>query len=103
MFKDAYMNFNHIVKVHEYAAIEHRYASHFLARCAAVLCPNNELGIDALFFFTYGDNHLDKKNIGPMLVQFQDDVEITPTMINEIFDNMDPIKLGILPEHSKIP
>ncbi|KAG6859899.1 hypothetical protein C0995_002325, partial [Termitomyces sp. Mi166 len=97
LLKHAKMNFNHFVKVDEFAAIENRYLPAAMAWSAALLCPNNQLGIDALTLFTYDDSSpIHPHNIGAILWQFTNTSKSTATVDHSLLDIMDPIKLGIL-------
>ncbi|KAG6887883.1 hypothetical protein C0995_011963 [Termitomyces sp. Mi166 len=97
LLKHAKMNFNHFVKVHEFAAIKNRYLPAAMARSAALLCTNNQLGIDALTLFTYDDSStIHPQNIGAILWQFKNTSKCTARVNCSLFDIMDPIKLGIL-------
>ncbi|KAG6887601.1 hypothetical protein C0995_014107 [Termitomyces sp. Mi166 len=97
LLKHAKMNFNYFVKVDEFAAIENRYLPAAMAWSAALLCPNNQLGIDALTLFTYDDSStIHPHNIGAILWQFTNTSRSTVTVDHSLFDIMDPIKLGIL-------
>ncbi|RDB23991.1 hypothetical protein Hypma_008682 [Hypsizygus marmoreus] len=96
VFANSKMNFNHFIKVHQYAAIQSPYLVGFTARSAAVLCANNQAGIDGMNTFVYWDLILRRFNIGFILWQSKNDPKYKADPDLALFHNMDPYKLGIL-------
>ncbi|KAG6856553.1 hypothetical protein H0H87_003235 [Tephrocybe sp. NHM501043] len=103
LLASAKMNFNHFIKVHESAAIGRANGRFALARGAGLMCTNTQSGVDAVVYYTYGDGYLQENNIGAILMQFKDDPSITVTDMDDFFDLMDPIRLGILSDETSNP
>jgi len=101
-FKNAKMHFNHFIKVHQFDVIGRRYLSAFLARGAAILCANCQAGIDILIPFVHDEDvPLKDTNIGFILVQVKNNMAVTANLSDDLFESMDPYKLGILNEDDK--
>lgn len=96
LFANAKMNFNHFVKVHEFAAIKSKFLVGVVARAAAILCANNHKGIDGLVPFTYYDTRLQRMNIGVFIWQSKNDPSYTSTPQHHLFDAMNPFELGVI-------
>jgi hypothetical protein len=97
-FPNAHLHFNHFVKVHEYKAIDLISLLLLKGRGAAVLCANNQTGIDAINIFLKDGTRLIKDNAGLILHQIKNDSKFTKTPQQKLFDLMDPYTLGILDE-----
>ncbi|KAG6823584.1 hypothetical protein H0H87_000769, partial [Tephrocybe sp. NHM501043] len=97
----AKLNFNHFIKVHQYAAIHGPNLRRALARGAGLLCANNQPGVDLCIPFTFGNDLLQKDSTTAVLVQIKNDPKITK--MKNLFDLMDPIRLGILPKKMSKP
>ncbi|KAG6843442.1 hypothetical protein H0H87_004567, partial [Tephrocybe sp. NHM501043] len=99
----AKLNFNHFIKVHEYAAIRDPNLRRALARGAGLLCANNQPGVDLCIPFTFGDDHLQKDSTTAVLLQINNGPKITEAKMDDLFDLMDPILLGILSDKTPNP
>jgi hypothetical protein len=65
-----------------------------MVRGAAVLCANNQAGIDAIVPFCYCGKEFSKKNTSAILVQSKN-VTMLDTLLPAIFTAMDPTLLSI--------
>jgi hypothetical protein len=72
-FPNSHFHFSHFVKVHEYRAIDMDSLLLLLGRGAAVLCANNQTGIDAILVFLRDGTKLVRENAGLCLVQVKND------------------------------
>jgi hypothetical protein len=97
-FPNAQVHFNHFIKVHEYKAIDLTSLLLLKGRGAAVLCMNNQTGIDAINAFLKDGTQLIRENAGLILHQIKNDAHYTKTPQQKLFDLMDPYALGILGE-----
>jgi hypothetical protein len=103
-FPNAYLHFNHFVKVHQQneAAIGIEALLLLQGRGAGILCGNCQKGVDAILTFLENGGQLVINNGGIIAVQIKNDskytVEPKPTKRNSftVFDTMDPFYLGIL-------
>ena len=103
-FKDAKMHFNHFVKATEHNTLHVNYLWRAAARGAAIICANNQAGIDLVHIFTYSKAPLGRNNIGVILWQVKNDKAYTAAPRPHLFDEMDPIKLDIFEnDGSEIP
>ncbi|KAF8689160.1 hypothetical protein AX14_003377 [Amanita brunnescens Koide BX004] len=66
-----------------------------IARGAAVLCANNQAGIDIVVPFTYSDAKLGRKNVSAILVQVKNDRKFSTTPIRWLFEGMNPFFVGL--------
>ena len=73
-----------------------------IARGAAVLCANNQAGIDIEVPFTYYDAKLGRKNVSAILIQVKNDRRFSTTPIRWLFDGMNPFFVGLF-DHSDEP
>jgi hypothetical protein len=95
-FPKAWLHFNHYVKVHEHEAIDIVSLLLLQGRGAAVLCANNQAGLDAVNVFLMNDTQLIRDNVGLILMQIKNNSKYTTTVKAKLFDAMDPYDLGIL-------
>jgi hypothetical protein len=95
-FPNAQLHFSHFVKVHEYKAIDLTSLLLLQGRGAAVLCANNQTGVDTINVFLKDGTTLVKTNSGLILGQIKNDAKYTTTPQQRLFDLMDPYALGIL-------
>ena len=97
-FANSRIHFNHFIKVHQHAVINRKYLLWLLSRGAAVLCGNSQAGIDGIVPFVFRDSHLQADNIGVILWQSKADRSFSHIPKRNLFDKMDPFKLGIFDE-----
>jgi hypothetical protein len=88
--------FNHYIKVHSYRVLNRKYLWRLVVRGAAIVCANNQAGIDMVFpYIIDSDLEVGRDNIGLLIVQVKNDgiFSIRPHL--SLFDAMDPFELGI--------
>ncbi len=95
-FPNAQLHFSHFVKVHEYRAIDITSLLLLQGRGAAVLCANNQTGVDAINVFLRDGTKLVKDNAGLILQQIKNNSSYSKKPHQKLFDAMDPYDLGIL-------
>ena len=95
-FPEARLHFNHYIKVHEQKAIDIVSLLLLQGRGAAVLCADNQTGLDAVHVFLKEGTQLIWDNAGLVLSQIKNDPKYTNTPQTKLFDAMDPYDLGIL-------
>jgi hypothetical protein len=102
-FSEARIWFNHFVKVHENGVLTRKYLWGLIARGAAVICMDNQIGIDLVIPFITGDHKLKEENVGVILIQVKNDRKFSENPLDKLYGGMDPVYLGILPTESNIP
>ncbi|KIL63609.1 hypothetical protein M378DRAFT_164281 [Amanita muscaria Koide BX008] len=93
-FEKSKMYFNHFIKVHDLKVINRDFLWRLIARGAAVLCADNQGGIDVLLPFLYLDNKLGRDNVSGIFIQVKNDQIFSSTPNLFLFDAMDPYILG---------
>ncbi|KAF9505310.1 hypothetical protein BS47DRAFT_1400536 [Hydnum rufescens UP504] len=73
-----------------------------IARGAAVICVDNQMGIDLVIPFIAGDHKLTEENVGVILIQVKNDQNFNEKPLDKLYGGMDPVYLGILPTESNI-
>ena len=95
-FPNAQLHFSHFVKVHEYKAIDITSLLLLQGRGAAVLCANNQSGVDAINVFLRDGTKLVRDNAGLILHQVKNNSGYSTKPRQKLFDAMDPYDLEIL-------
>jgi hypothetical protein len=94
-FQDAKVYFNHFIKITDTGVINRKFLWAVQARGAAILCANNQRGIDVLIPVVYRDAKLGRLNITVMIIQVKNDKTFTAAPKRAIFANMNPYYLHI--------
>lgn len=102
-FKGSWMWFNHFIKVDDLAAIHVDHLWALMSRGAAILCANNQGGIDAITQFTNKGTVLAPENVSVMLYQVKNSPSFDATVVPAIFAIMDPMRLKIFDGNSAHP
>ena len=97
-FPNAQLHCSHFMKVHERKAIDITSLLLLQGRGAAVLCANNQTGIDAINVFLRDGTQLVEGNVGLILHQVKNDSKYSTKPLQKLFDAMDPYDIGILEE-----
>ena len=66
-----------------------------IAREAAILCDNNQVGVDIVIPFTYHDGKLGRRNVSAILIQVKNDRKFSTTPRHWLFDVMNPFFVGL--------
>src|SRR6266576_1192304 len=99
---DSKIYFNHFIKIDDPRVVNRKYLWMLIARGAAVLCANNQPGIDILVPFTYSDAMLGRRNVSAILIHVENDRRFSTTPIRWLFDGMNPFFVGVF-NHSDEP
>ncbi|KAK0504698.1 hypothetical protein EDD18DRAFT_1125991 [Armillaria luteobubalina] len=94
-FANAKVSFNHVIKIHQWKLLNRHLLPGFIARAAAILCANNQSGVDMVYPYLYYDDMLCVWNVGFILVQVKNDPSYTNEPMAKLFDLMDPFALGL--------
>ena len=94
-FAHSRIYFNHFVKVHDFKVINRKFLWALKARGAAVLCANNQWGIDVMLPFVYEDATLRRDNISVILIQVKNSGSYSNAPNLFLFDAMNPYFLQI--------
>jgi hypothetical protein len=94
----AQLHFNHFIRVHESKAIDLTSLLLLQGRGAAVLCPANQTGIDAIITFLKNGTTLTRANAGLILIQIKNDPKYSDVSRGELFAAMDPRDHEIIKE-----
>ena len=97
-FQDVFLHFNHIFKRMEIGNFTEDVLRLFLARNAGVMGANCQPGFDVLLVTAKGGlaAELTDKTMGIIMVQFKLDHNYSATIDQCLFDQMDPVTLGIV-------
>ena len=98
-FSESKIYFNHFVKIHDPGVVNRKYLWMLIARGAAILCANNQAGIDVLIPFMYYDAKLGRHNVSVILIQVKNDQKFSTTPRRWLFDGMNPYFVGVF-DHS---
>jgi hypothetical protein len=82
------------------AAFSRTFLMRIMARGAAVLCADNQLGIDAIIPFCYKGKILSPKNISALLVQGKNVFTLSSAQ-SPLLANMDPKYVGVVEKEFK--
>ena len=94
-FADSKIYFNHFIKLQDHRVVNRKYLWKLIARGAAILCANNQVGMDVLVPFSYNDTKLGRMNVSAILIQVKNDRRFSTTPIRWLFDGMDPFFVGL--------
>lgn len=105
VFATSKMYFNHFIKIHDFKVINRAFLWLLIARGAAVLCADNQGGIDVLLPFLYSDNKLQQDNVSGIFIQVKNDKTFSSTPNLFLFDAMNPYFLGFfnMDEQKPVP
>jgi hypothetical protein len=95
-FPNAQLHFSHFVKVHEHRAINIVLLLLLQGRGGAILCANNQAGVDAINVFLRDSPKLHRDNAGLVLHQITNDPSYSKKPQQKLFNAMDPYDLEIL-------
>ena len=101
-FARASLYFNHFIKVHDAKMVNRKYLWRLFCRGAAVICANNQHGVDIIIPVLMG-NILDPKFITAILVQVKNDGHFTDNLCISLFDMMDPFAVELFSKADGAP
>jgi hypothetical protein len=103
-FPHARIWFNHYIKVHSLDVLSRKYLWRYVSRGAALICANNQGGIDAVYIFVINSTKpVGRENVGVILTQWKNTRKISTNPHLPLFDVMDPFALGIYKRKEKNP
>ncbi|KIL63618.1 hypothetical protein M378DRAFT_24971 [Amanita muscaria Koide BX008] len=105
VFAKSKIYFNHFVKVHDFKVIHRAFLWRLIARGAAVLCADNQDGIDVVLPFLYLDDRLGRDNVSAIFIQVKNNGKFSSTPNLFLFDAMNPYFLGFfdMDEQKPVP
>jgi len=101
-FARASLYFNHFIKVHDAKMVNRKYLWRLFCRGAAVICANNQRGVDIIIPVLMG-NILDPKFITAILIQVKNDGHYTDNLCISLFDTMDPFAVELFSKTDGAP
>ncbi|KAI0290147.1 hypothetical protein BC826DRAFT_1028338, partial [Russula brevipes] len=101
-FTKAHIYFNHFIKVHDFKMVEREYLWRLICRGAAVICANNQRGVDIVIPVLMG-TVLHPKFVTAILIQVKNDRSYTDDVSDSLFTEMDPCKVKLFTENAKPP
>ncbi|KIJ59767.1 hypothetical protein HYDPIDRAFT_170633 [Hydnomerulius pinastri MD-312] len=103
VFANSVVYFNHFIKVHQYKLVHVNYLMCMMVRGAAMLCATNQPGIDGLLPFLLDGDTIKPSNIGVVFWQVKNDSSFNDDPDLDLFDAMDPYRIGIFTSETKVP
>ncbi|KAI0300393.1 hypothetical protein BC826DRAFT_878002, partial [Russula brevipes] len=97
-FTNAHIYFNHFIKVHDFKMVQREYLWRLICRGAAVICANNQRGVDIVIPVLMG-TILHPKFVTAILVQVKNDHSYTDKISNHLFTKMNPFKVTLFTEN----
>ena len=97
-FTDSNIFFNHFVKFRDRGVINRRYLWRLVARGAAGLCADFQIGVDIVIPFLFWDRRLRRVNVSAVFIQCKNDgsFQINPRLY--LFDMMHPFHIQFFDE-----
>ena len=93
-FAKAHIYFNHFIKVHDFKVVNRQYIWRIFCRGAAVICTNNQRGVDILIPMLMG-RVLRPQCITAILIQVKNDSHFSDKLCKPLFDIMDPFEIKL--------
>ena len=94
-FNDSYVYVTHFIKVYDYSVLKDAFIMALAARGAAILCADNQAGVDMILPVVYKDQMLSRTNMTVIMIQSKNDVKFSTTPHRYLFHLMNPFTLGI--------
>jgi hypothetical protein len=101
-FTKAHIYFNHFIKVHDFKMVQRKYLWRLICRGAAVICANNQRGVDIIIPVLMG-TVLHPKFVTAIFVQVKNDRSYTNKVVDSLFTAMDPCEVKLFTEKAKPP
>jgi hypothetical protein len=97
-FKDYGIWFNHVIKVEKGKMFSADHLWKFITRGAMILCSNNQEGVDIVIPICHAKEALSRHSVTAILVQVKNSETYQSNIDKTLFDNLNPIKLGLFPD-----
>jgi hypothetical protein len=102
-FKDSYVYVTHFIKVYDYSVLTDGFIMALAARGVAILCADNQAGVNMILPMVYEDNVLRRTNITVIMIQSKNDAKFSTSPHGYLFDLMNPFSLGIFNKQENNP
>jgi hypothetical protein len=102
-FKDAHLYITHFIKVYDYESLSAEFLLKCIVRGVAIVCADNQRGVDMVLPMLYKDSLLKIENITCILKQSKNDPTFSTKPQRYLYDAMNPITLRILNESTTPP
>lgn len=93
-FEDSYVYVTHFIKVYDYSVLTDSFIMALAARGVAILCADNQAGVDMILPMVYEGTILRRTNITVIMIQSKNDVKFSTTPHQYLFHLMNPFTLG---------
>jgi hypothetical protein len=94
--------FNHFVKLHDNGIINRKFLWVLIARGAAGICANHQVGIDIVIPFLYWDNLLRRQNVSAIFIQCKNNGTFQAIPREYLLDMMNPYHIRFFDETKEI-
>ncbi|KAI0370060.1 hypothetical protein BV20DRAFT_315504 [Pilatotrama ljubarskyi] len=101
-FQEAFIYFNHFIKVRSYEVVNQAYLLLAISRGAAIICADGHIGVDIVIPVLIGTS-LVKKNVTAILVQAKNSRHYGAKIQYPVFMNMNPYICGLFDRDVKEP
>jgi len=95
IFKDARLYVTHFIKVYDYKSLSAEFLLKCLVRGVAIVCADNQRGVDIVLPMLYKNSLLKIENITCILIQSKNDPVFSTKPKRYLFDAMNPITLQV--------
>jgi len=102
-FKDSYVYVTHFIKVYDYSVLTDGFIMALAARGVAILCADNQAGVDMILPVVYKDRVLRRTNMTVIMIQSKNNVKFSTTPHRYLFHLMNPFTLGIFNKRDDNP
>lgn len=102
-FEGAVTHFTQFIKVHDYKVINRAFLWMVLARGAAILCANNQAGLDIIIPFLIRNEPLARNILSAIIIQVKNDVSYGATPYRTLFHLMNPYHIGFYDHDEENP
>jgi hypothetical protein len=93
-FKESYIYVTHFIKVYDYSVLTDGFIMALAARGVAILCADNQAGVDMVLPMVYEDKILKRTNITVIMKQSKNNAKLSTKPHQYLFDLMNPFTLG---------
>lgn len=100
-FKDATMYFTQFIKVHDPDVIHHNFLWMAITRGTAIMCKDNQCGINLVIHFLYWDTLLHRTNVSAILAQVKNDTTYMNVPRLNLLHGINPFKLWFFNDDEK--
>lgn len=93
-FADGKIYFNHFVKVHKFDMVNQQYLLLALSRGAALICADNQGGLDIIIPILFGDVLL-KEKVSAIMIQVKNSRKYGANVHRDLFESMNPYSCAV--------